>query len=160
MSYRIDLQNDRRFPIDELRLIQAAAAVLQHHDARESASLTIVLQDSAAVAALNQRHRRINAPTDVLSFAAPALPAAIDEASDYLGDIVIAHDYATAKADSGGVAASDALCLLVIHGVLHLLGFDHDTAAARELMWRAQAACLAAQGMDPDLPGRYGGGDA
>ena len=158
MRHGIALQNDQPLPVDEARLTLAARIMLDSHATR-AAGLTIVIQDAAAVAALNQQHRGINAPTDVLSFPAPALPDAIDD-KGYLGDIVIALDYAAAQAQASGAAVGDALCLLVAHGVLHLLGYDHDTNSAREAMWQAQAEGLRRLGIDPDLPSRYGGGDA
>ncbi len=158
MSHHIDLQNEQPFAIDEKRLIQAARLALEKQSKAE-ARLTIVIQDSAAVAALNQQYRGINAPTDVLSFPAPALPPEFDAAGGYLGDIVIALDYAAAQAQANGADLGEALCLLVLHGTLHLLGYDHDTESAREAMWQAQADGLRELKIDPDLASQYGGAD-
>ena len=159
MNHRIKLHNDLQIAVDATRLKMAAARALQAHD-MPARALTIVISDAASVRELNQRHRGIDAPTDVLAFPAPDLPPDAADDLPYLGDIVIAHDYAAATAQSQGADLGDALGLLVAHATLHLLGYDHDTESARESMWAAQAEILRALDIDAGIASRYGGGDA
>ncbi|RMG87871.1 MAG: rRNA maturation RNase YbeY, partial [Chloroflexi bacterium] len=67
----------------------------------------------------------------------------------------IAYPYASAQAERLGHNLNDSLALLVIHGTLHLLGFEHDTIEAKQAMWDAQAQALTALGIAtsivPDL---------
>lgn len=138
----IVVQNDARYPADVERLRQAAVSTLTLHESSEAA-LTIVLTDDAHVTQLNQQFRGVDAPTDVLSFPADAPPIIEPDEPLYLGDLVIAYPYASAQAQNLGHTESDSLALLVIHGILHLLGFDHDTPENRADMWAAQASVLA-----------------
>jgi len=82
-----------------------------------------------------------DAPTDVLAFPSspPGPPARL---GGYLGDILISYETARANARRVGWHVRDELELLVVHGVLHLLGYDDTTAEAREEMWRRQEEIL------------------
>jgi len=84
----------------------------------------------------------VDAPTDVLSFPADEPPVAIPDEPPYLGDLMIAYPYALAQAEREEHDPGDSFALLVAHGVLHLLGFDHDTDENRTRMWAAQADSL------------------
>ena len=157
MSVCVSLQIDQQFVLDEVRLIRAAQVVMEQQS--EAGSLTISIQDSAAVAALNRQHRGQDSPTDVLAFPAASLPEEIADNQRYLGDIVIALDYAQTRAESAGADLGDTLCLLVAHATLHLLGYVHGTAPEREIMWEAQAKALRKLGIAAELATRYGGDD-
>ena len=159
MSARIQLQNltERPLPADRLRL--AARATIELSGDRSCSALSVVLADSETVRKYNRQHRSVDAATDVLSFAAPPMPDAIDADASYLGDIVIACDYVAAQCEARGCRLGDALCLLVIHGALHLLGHDHDSAASRERMWALQAAALHSLGISPALVDDYAATD-
>ncbi len=155
MNAKIQLQNPRNRPLEEARLTQAALDVLGQNDAPRCASLSIVVTDADAVRAFNRQHRQVDAATDVLSFAAAPLPDEIDAAAVYLGDIVIAYDYVATQCDARGCSLSDTLCLLVVHGTLHLLGHDHECPASRERMWSLQEATLKSLGISPALVHNY-----
>jgi len=142
----INLQNESGYPVDVGRIAAAAACVLTRQRPDAACDLSIVLTDNAAVAALNQQFRGIAAATDVLSFPAE-LPDMLADDALYLGDLVIAYPYAKDQAAHEGHDIGDSLCLLVIHGTLHLLGFDHDTPHNKAKMWAEQAACLEAIGI-------------
>lgn len=157
MSDCVSLQVDQQFAIDKARLIRAAHIVLEQHS--ETGCLGIIIQDSAAVAALNRQHRGLDSPTDVLAFPAASLPKEIAAENHYLGDIMIALDYVTARARASGTDLGAALCLLVAHATLHLLGYAHGTATEREIMWAAQARALRKLGIDDGIVTQYGGGD-
>jgi probable rRNA maturation factor len=148
MTYAIDIQNDVPYLIDAKRLQLAVITVLNQHEVDPTSALTIVFTDNDAIHKLNQEHRQIDAPTDILSFPADALPDYITDVSPYLGDLIIAYPYASLQAKNHHHQLSDSLCLLVIHGTLHLLGYDHDTPKSRAEMWSAQADSLRTMGID------------
>lgn len=156
MSLGITLHNPRGYPIDSERLTRAAQAAFARHRSHEAGALSIVVTDAKTIKAMNQRYAAVNAPTDVLSFPAESAPQESGDCARYLGDIVIAFDYATEQAEETGAALGEALCLLVIHGTLHLLGYDHDSILARERMWAAQALALRAIQVDPAVVELYG----
>lgn len=137
----INLQNEGGYLVDVGRIAHAVSCVLNRQRPDEACELSIVLTDNAAVAALNQQFRQINTATDVLSFPAE-LPDMFENEPLYLGDLVIAYPYAAEQAAREGHDLQDSLCLLVIHGTLHLLGFDHDTPENKAIMWAEQSACL------------------
>lgn len=159
MSDGVILQNPGRYPVDSARLARAAAAVLAAHPEHRDGSLSIVLTDSRTVASLNAEYGQAAGTTDVLAFpAATALdaPATIAENRPYLGDIIVAHDYVSAQVEGLGAALSDVLCLLVIHGTLHLLGYEHDSPTAMSKMWSAQERALHAAGISASVVDVYG----
>jgi probable rRNA maturation factor len=109
-------------------------------------SVNIIISDDQTVHELNRQYRGIDAPTDVLSFENkrdPDFPEVDPEISNHLGDIVIACPLASAQAAAYGHRTSDEIILLVVHGALHLLGFDHDTAGNKEKMWVVQSRIMA-----------------
>lgn len=166
MSYAIHIHNEHGYPLDESRLRQAIAAVLDMHELDADCGLSLSFEDDETVQALNRQHRHTDSPTDVLSFPfeddLPEEMAGLH--GPYWGDLVIAYPYASAQAARLGHDLSDSLALLAIHGTLHLLGYDHDTPDKRADMWEAQAEALAVLGIDaaivPALEDLEGGGDA
>lgn len=157
MSHCIYLQAPRQYPLDAPRLKQAAAAVLKQRRQPPGSCLTIVIAHDDQMRELNRKHRQLDAPTDVLSFPAAPLPDGLADGGNYLGDIVIAYPYAAAHAEQRRVHLDDVLCLLVVHAALHLLGYDHDSAAARRRMWAAQAEALHSLRMDVGIVAAYEG---
>lgn len=148
----INVQNDEfKYPVDISGLEQAAQAVLRAGDYEPEAALTIVLTDDEGVRALNARYRGIDAPTDVLSFPAEPLPFAAEGEGAYLGDLVIAYPYARVQAQREQQDLTHSLMLLVIHGTLHLLGYDHDTPENRAKMWAQQEMALRALDISPEI---------
>ena len=148
---------DTQYTLPDPTLIRRAAALTFEHAAvnggeDEEASVTIVLTSDAHVMALNQQFRGVSAPTDVLSFPADPIPMpeGIDEPR-YLGDLVIAQPFALAQAQKLSHDPNESIALLVIHGMLHLLGFDHDTADRKAEMWAAQTTILSALGIAPEI---------
>lgn len=160
MSTNITIINNEGYPIPEALLKEAAQTVLRQQKAPHNSELSIVLMSDAAVRALNQQFRGIDAPTDVLSFPAEALPPEMMGETAYLGDLIIAYPYAQAQAQQAQHPLADSLALLVIHGVLHLLGYDHHTSEERARMWSAQAKALNALAISdtivPSLESYYG----
>jgi probable rRNA maturation factor len=120
---------------------QAAQQTLIHEKLAYDADLTLVLTDDDQVHSLNRQFRQVDAPTDVLSF--PAGDIDPDTGNQYLGDIIISIPRALAQAEAESHSNEDELRLLVVHGVLHLLGYDHADDQEQLLMWAAQAEILA-----------------
>ena len=156
MSDAVHIQVLQQFPVNELRLRRAAETVLARLPADSRPQLTIVVADNATVQQLNLEHRQLDCTTDVLSFPAGQMPNDDTYNGVYLGDVIIAYPYTKGAADRTNVDIENTLCMLVVHGSLHLLGYDHDTNAARKEMWEAQAAALASMGIDPAIVRLYG----
>lgn len=115
---------------------RAAEAALTHGPAGE---LVVLLADDEAVAALNERFRGRTGPTNVLSFPAP------ETARPHLGDLALAFGVCRAEAEAQGKPLAHHLAHLVVHGTLHLLGWDHqeeDEAGAMEAEERTILASL------------------
>ena len=88
----------------------------------------MALVSDARMRTLNRSYRNKDYATDVLSFPASPVPAGVP-ASPYLGDIVIATGVAARQADAVGHSVATELKVLALHGLLHLLGYDHETDA-------------------------------
>jgi len=163
MSFHtIEVQIDERFQAQvrpEL-LHQAALATLNHRWMGGTCECAVVVTDDETLRELNHRHRGVDAPTDVLAFpgesegedetrvpfaAAPGQPR-------YLGDVVISFDRAVAQAVEVGHDVRAELRLLVVHGMLHLLGYDDVTEKQRAQMWAAQAEVLQTLGVEAHFP--------
>jgi probable rRNA maturation factor len=127
------------------QLTDAAARALRAGKAPRNASLTVLLTSDAAVKALNHDFRGKGKPTNVLSFPAPQTAD-----DDYLGDVALAYGVTDKEARAGGKRLIDHTTHLVIHGVLHLLGFDHVTSRKANVMEPMETKILAQLGIaDP-----------
>jgi len=147
MGYEIELQNDNNYPLDDAVLIRAAETTLRERAVSQGCGLTIAIVEDDAIQALNAQFRGIDTPTDVLSFPAGDIPSELT----YLGDLVIAFPYAASQAERFGHDLTDNLCLLVVHGTLHLLGYDHDTEENRDAMWQVQQSVLSVLNISPEI---------
>jgi probable rRNA maturation factor len=154
----IQIEEPYRSRVQTETLRQAAEATLQHQGVTEPCGLVVVVTGDETLHQLNRRHRGVDEPTDVLAFPhqtegpppfvfvdAPGFPR-------YLGDVIISLPRAKAQAVEAGNELSAELQLLVIHGVLHLLGYDDETTSSRARMWRAQQGVLDEVGVDVHLP--------
>jgi len=154
----IQIEEPYRSRVQPETLQQAAEATLQHQHVEESCELVVVVTGDETVHQLNHRHRGVDAPTDVLAFPhqtkGPAPFVFVDAPGfpRYLGDVVISFPRAEAQAAEAGNELRAELQLLVIHGILHLLGYDDETEPERDRMWRAQQAVLDEIGVDVHLP--------
>jgi probable rRNA maturation factor len=140
MNFQIEIQNPDEYLVDTARLQEASIAVLESHEVEADSGLTVVIASDDFVRGLNRQYRGIDAATDVLSF--PAGEPDIEDESPYLGDLIIAYPYASSQAAHLGHNLDDSLALLVVHGTLHLLGYDHDNSESRAQMWMAQEIAL------------------
>jgi probable rRNA maturation factor len=120
--------------------------------------VAVVLTDDAAIRVLNRDWRKLDKPTNVLSFPAPqratgtVIPSMTADAPALLGDIVIAYETTAREAKAEGKPFAHHLAHLAVHGFLHLLGYDHESDAAAQDMERLEAGILARLGVpDPYL---------
>lgn len=115
------------------------------------AEISILLTDDAAIRALNRIWRGIDQATNVLSFPAAA-PERLAGAA-HLGDVAIAIETMRREAEAEGKTPADHLAHLVVHGVLHLLGHDHELESQAQTMEALEVAILAEFGIaDPYKP--------
>ena len=106
------------------------------------AEVSIVLTDDSAIRELNRNWRKIDKATNVLSFPAANLKKLSQ--SPLLGDIILSYETLEREAAADEKSLSDHYSHLMIHGFLHLLGFDHETAAEAEEMEALEIKILAA----------------
>jgi probable rRNA maturation factor len=109
------------------------------------AELSIVLCDDATIHALNRDYRKKDKPTDVLAFAMREGPYA-ELAGDMLGDVIVSLDTAARQAAEKKHALDREVTMLVAHGLLHLLGYDHATRTEERRMTARTDALMAAAG--------------
>jgi len=121
-------------------------------------TMTLVLADDAMVRDLNRRFRGKDKPTNVLSFPADEpVEAGMADADRYLGDVVVAAETLAREAHDEGKAVEHHFDHLVVHGTLHLLGYDHESDKEADRMESLETAILADLGIadpyaEPALP--------
>jgi probable rRNA maturation factor len=141
----VDIQIDDRFAseIDEALVERAVAAVLAAEGVAGAIELSVMVADDAELHRLNREYRGVDSPTDVLSFAdeepEEGAPGFIRPPGTprYLGDLAISYERVVSQAAEYAHSRERELAFLTVHGVLHLLGYDHergpaDAAAMRE----------------------------
>ena len=157
-TIEVQILSEEALPMEQevgqepLRL--AAMAVLQTLAGNTPGELTVVITGDETLQTLNCRYRGVDAPTDVLAFpdetrgpfvGAPGIPR-------YWGDVIISFPQAKRQAAEAHHSVTAELQLLVIHGVLHLLGFDDQESKERERMWAAQSQILHQLGLHIQMP--------
>ena len=127
----VEESGDWSWAEDALGMVQAAAAEVATEPALrfETAAATVVLSSDGKVAELNATYRGKRGPTNVLSF-----PAGNGASEGYIGDIVLACQTVLREAEAEDITPEHHLQHLVVHGLLHLLGYDHERAADAEMM--------------------------
>ena len=130
---------------DERTLREAAEFALRSEGAL--GDISIVLTDDSEVHEYNLEYRGIDRPTDVLSFRAAEGGELISPPDGFLGDIMISLERAQTQAQEYGHSLTRELSFLVIHGVLHLLGYDHTEEEDRAVMERRQREILDEMGI-------------
>lgn len=144
-GYIIELQAEADASgIDEAALERLAARALESEAVATPAELSILLADDALVHELNRTYRNTDTPTDVLSFAqSEGEPfARAEEAVPHLGDIVISLDTARRQAVEYGQELHDEVAHLLVHGIMHLLGYDHERPDDEAVMREHEDAVL------------------
>ena len=139
----INIESEVPFSNDLLE--RAAKTALEHESKSLDSDLSVILTDDARLHELNLNYLGVDAPTDVLSF--PASETDPETGAHYIGDILISIPRAQAQADAAGHSLESEVQLLVVHGVLHLIGYDHAQAKEKARMWKAQAEILERLGL-------------
>ena len=147
-------------PVDTMRWVRLAEGVLEAEGVRGDAELSMLFVDEAAMTDLNKRFLGKDGPTDVLAFpideepveggrspdsggTGPGyLPAEPSDLPTLLGDVVICPMVADRNAPDHAGNFDDEMALLVVHGILHLLGMDHEEEAEAEAMERRERELL------------------
>lgn len=136
MSLDVDVTADRvRSPLGRAAVADVARSALRAERVRH-ALLSITLVGKRAIARLNEEYLGHRGPTDVISFGFRR--AAGDD--PVVGDVYIAPEIARQNARAAGIGVREEIARLVVHGTLHVLGYDHPEGAGREAspMWRRQ----------------------
>jgi probable rRNA maturation factor len=139
MSYRIFVHADSDFSNLDYDLGKVADTALSYLEAPDG-DLTLVLTNDEGIQDLNREFAGINLPTDVLSFSDGETD--IETNRMYYGDVILSIPFAERQARLAGHSLQDELTLLITHGVLHLLGFEHSEENSRQKMWSIQDEIL------------------
>lgn len=126
--------------LNESVIRQAVLATLRMHDS-ETCEVSVLLTNDSAIQSLNRQYRNIDTPTDVLAF---AMREDGDESmnSHLLGDVIISVPTAQRQAHAHNHSLDVEVANLTVHGVLHLLGYDHRISADATIMFEKQEAVL------------------
>jgi len=144
--YHIDVQVEgdfsQRIVVDDLARI--VRTVLEQSEQPPDAAVTLVIVDDERIRQLNRTFRGVDHATDVLAFGVGDDSAFVtpEELPPYLGDVVVSYPTAVAQAAAMGHSVEEELALLVVHGCLHLLGYDDATEQERQRMWARQEEIL------------------
>lgn len=150
-TIHLDIAEDQQALGEAVR--RAAETTLETESAA-GCELTLAIVGLDEMRSLNRRYAGVDHPTDVLSFPDGAINPETERR--YIGDIAICLPIAAAQSEAAGHSLTDELMLLAVHGVLHLLGYDHAEEAEKSIMWTRQAEVLllleADPGTDLDAP--------
>lgn len=127
-------------------IIKAANTVLSMEKVSDNVEVSIALVDDIYIQKLNHQYRNINAPTDVLSFAMRETVEGENSLNVYeeelLGDVVISLERAKSQALEYGHSFQREVGFLVVHGILHLLGYDHESEEEKVVMRQKEEEIL------------------
>jgi probable rRNA maturation factor len=142
----VEVLNESGVDLDVTEFVRLARFTLKRLRVHPEAELCLKLVDEATIAEFNSRYLGKSGPTDVLSFPMdelrPGHEGDLDDAG-ILGDMLLCPQYATAQAPTYSRAPEDEMHLLTIHGILHLLGYDHAEPGEEQEMFALQARLLA-----------------
>lgn len=147
MPFALDVRVPLPKTLSKLEIRKAARSLMKELSIVDR-ELSIVLCDDATIHALNRDFRHKDKPTDVLAFALSEGEFG-DLAGDLLGDVVISVETTLRQAEEAGKTPFQELAMLLVHGTLHLLGWDHETAKKDRLMRAETDRLLLAIGIPP-----------
>lgn len=146
------LANEQSMAVDVDALHALANLVVSEEGYPEATEVTLLLINEDEMAGYNQRFLNRTGPTDVLAFPVEELlPGVVPEHDPLgpplmIGDVVIAPTYVERQAEDHGASFDDEMALMVTHGILHLLGYDHEVDGDAELMEQRERDLLAKVG--------------
>ena len=126
-----------------------ANKVFSHLKVTNNPELSIVINNDQFIQNLNFEFRGLDEPTDVLSFPSDEIDP--QTGIHYLGDIIISFPRAVDQAQKGSHSVQDEMSLLTIHGILHLLGYDHEEMEDQKVMWKIQRELLTELGCQIEI---------
>jgi probable rRNA maturation factor len=147
------LADEQGVPVDLDRLRRLAELVLAEEGYPTETELTVLLVSEDEMAAYNERFLERSGPTDVLAFPVEELMPGVvpDQDSNgpplIIGDVIVAPGYVGRQAEENDVEFEDEMALMVAHGILHLLGYDHIDDADAEMMERREVELLGLVGV-------------
>ena len=149
--YAVDVEIDGagEGAVDAAWVRRVVEAALAAEGVAEGSAVDVWITGDEEIHALNREHRGVDRPTDVLSFAfqeTESFPTAPDEAPS-LGQVVLSFPRAVSQARECGHAAELEVAFLLVHGVLHLLGYDHGGPGEERRMFNRQDAILTGLGL-------------
>lgn len=144
MTVQITFQSTADFHAWEEQIVRACSMILKQLEL-EHGALTVVLTDEETIRDMNDKYAGLDHATDVLSFTNGETDP--ETGIPYLGDILIAVPIAERQAAEYGHSTGAELSLLAIHGLLHLIGYDHSDEEGKERMWTLQASALRSLGI-------------
>jgi len=138
-----NLQDQISVPAELVSLLEKIGAfVLRLEGAKAEGEVSIVLVDNSHIHELNLTYRGKDAPTDVLAFNLQDGGCVVLEEDELLGDVVISMEKAEEQCIALGHTLKREVAFLAVHGILHLLGYNHDTGAAEQEMSEKQEFIL------------------
>jgi len=151
-----DLWGDPEALRADVETTVAMAAEMADAEITEAAELSLVLTDDASIRVVNRDHRGLDKPTNVLSF--PQDDPDADAYGPLLGDIVVAHETVVREAIDDDISFRAHFLHMIVHGFLHLVGYDHMNDDEAEEMEGLETAILARLGIaDPYADAPMGG---
>lgn len=141
----VEVLNETDYQIDGIEFQELADYVLSAMHVSPEAEMSLIFVEPDVIAALHERWLDLEGPTDVMSFPMdelrPGSEASPTEAG-ILGDIVICPEVAQAQAARAGHSSAEEMLLLTVHGILHLLGYDHAEKDEEKEMFALQRKLL------------------
>jgi probable rRNA maturation factor len=140
------VSNESGVSVDEAELSRLAAFVLDEMKVSSQAELSLMIVDEPTMSRLHEQYMGEPGPTDVLAFPMDDLHGDLAEGADaeLVGDVVLCPAIAETQARDAGHDTASELRLLCVHGVLHLLGYDHHEPEQEREMFGVQARLLGA----------------
>jgi probable rRNA maturation factor len=139
---KIEIFNETTYEVDEIKDIKIVIDKAVQTLKLDSLEFNIILVDNTYIHKLNKDYRGIDRPTDVISFALEDYEDNIDLDHRILGDIYISIDKAHSQAEEYGHSFKREICFLAVHGLLHLLGYDHMKEEDEKIMFGLQEVIL------------------
>lgn len=142
------LADEQTHPVDDTLLVNVARFALAQLRVPVEMELALLLVDVDTIAELNQEHMGHDGPTDVLAFPIDEPGESVAGPPAILGDVVLCPVVAGEQAGVNGHTLDEELAMLTVHGILHLLGWDHRDGEEEAAMFGRTAELLAAFGED------------
>ncbi len=138
----IDITNVSNYSFFDVDIVYQSVLVTLNAHEKVDKEVSILLTGDSCITELNRDYRGINSPTDVLAFSQLEGKDSDLMNSDILGDVVISMETAERQALKADHSLENEVTLLTVHGVLHLLGYDHQTAEEATIMFDKQNSIL------------------